>query len=230
MYTRKLTAMLTALMAFAACSGPDRSTGVAVPRAQGEFASVILCGEASCAPVTAAYISHFTGPDCTGTESYYTAYFSYDGVRRSWDGSGIVGTQLRTETNKSWKMNDGGGDGTGCRVNAWPGGNTLTDFVRVYRDTSTIVCGEASCAPVTAAYISHYPNADCTGQESYYTAYFGYDGVRRSWDGNGLVGTTLRTLTHKSWKMNDGGGDGTGCRVNAWPSGNTLSDFVHVYR
>lgn len=228
MSNRRVTAALAAMIAFTACTGDVPSTGVAVPPSQGVIANVIQCGEASCVPVTAAYISHFTGSNCTGTESYYTAYFGFDGVRRSWDGAGLVGTQLRTETNKSWKMNDGGGDGSGCRVNAWPSGNTLSNFVRVYRDT--ITCGEASCVPVTAAYISHYPNTNCTGQESYYTAYFGYDGVRRSWDGNGLVGTTLRTLTHKSWKMNDGGGDGTGCRVNAWPGGNTLSDFVHVYR
>lgn len=96
--------------------------------------------------------------------------------------------------------------------------------------TAVTVCGEAACEEVTEAYISHYPNADCTGQESYFTGYFNYDGVRRSWDGKGIVGTQLRTLTHRSWKMNDGGGDGTGCRVNAWPNGNELPHFVHVYR
>lgn len=86
-----------------------------------------VCGEASCTPVQAAYISHFTSANCIGTESYYTAYFGFDGIRRSWDGKGIVGTTLRTETNRSWRGSDGA-----CH-NDWPGGNTLSNFVRVYR-------------------------------------------------------------------------------------------------
>jgi len=85
-------------------------------------------------------------------------------------------------------------------------------------------CGEASCVPVTAAYVSHFTGADCTGTESYYTAYYGYDGVRRSWNGTGQAGTTLRTVTNRSYK------DSSGACVNAWPSGNTLSDFVTIYR
>lgn len=85
-------------------------------------------------------------------------------------------------------------------------------------------CGEASCVPVTAAYVSHYTGADCTGTESYYTAYYGYDGVRRSWNGTGMAGTTLRTVTNRSYR------DSSGECVNAWPSGNTLSDFVTIYR
>src|SRR5438105_4352960 len=86
-----------------------------------------VCGEASCTPVVAAYVSHFTGPDCTGTESYYTPYLGYDGVRRSWDGNGLAGNTLRTQTNVSYKTQS-----AGC-VNAWPGGNTLSDFVTIYR-------------------------------------------------------------------------------------------------
>lgn len=85
------------------------------------------CGEASCVPVTAAYISHFTGADCTGTESYYTPYFSNDGVRRSWNGGGLAGTTLRTVTNRSYK------DSGGSCYNAWPSGNTLSSFVTIYR-------------------------------------------------------------------------------------------------
>jgi hypothetical protein len=85
------------------------------------------CGEASCTPVTAAYISHFTGPDCTGTESYYTAYYNYDGVRRSWNGTGLAGTTVRTVTNRSYK------DSSGACYNAWSGGNTLSGFVTIYR-------------------------------------------------------------------------------------------------
>jgi hypothetical protein len=85
------------------------------------------CGEAVCTPVQAAYISHFTGLGCTGTESYYTPYFFYDGIRRSWNGQGLAGTILRTVTNRSWR----GADGQ-CRDD-WPSGNTLNDFVTIYR-------------------------------------------------------------------------------------------------
>jgi hypothetical protein len=85
------------------------------------------CGEASCTPVQAAYISHFTGADCTGTESYYTPYFNYDGVRRSWNGTGMAGTTLRTVTNRSYK------NSSGTCSNAWPSGNTLSGFVTIYR-------------------------------------------------------------------------------------------------
>ena len=85
------------------------------------------CGEASCVPVQAAYISHFTGADCTGTESYYTPYFNSDGVRRSWNGTGMAGTTLRTVTNRSYK------NSSGTCSNAWPNGNTLSGFVTIYR-------------------------------------------------------------------------------------------------
>ena len=173
-----------------------------------------VCGEASCSPVTAAYISHYTGADCTGQESYYTPYFNSDGVRRSWDGGGCAGTTLSTVTNRSWKGTNGV-----CN-NAWPGGNTLSGFVRIYRCN----CGEASCRAVTAAYISHFTGAGCTGQEYYYTPYFNSDGIRRSWDGNGCVGDLLRTVTVKSWKSS------AGVCTDAWPAGNTLSNFVRVYR
>ena len=172
------------------------------------------CGETTCTPVTATYISHFTNADCTGTESYYTPYFSNDGVRRSWNGTGMAGTILRTVTNRSYK------DSGGCHTNAWPNGNTLSGFVTIYRS----VCGEASCTPVTASYISHFTNADCTGTESYYTPYFNNDGVRRSWNGTGMAGTIQRTVTNRSYK------DSGGCHANAWPNGNTLSGFVTIYR
>jgi phosphatidylserine/phosphatidylglycerophosphate/cardiolipin synthase-like enzyme len=174
------------------------------------------CGEASCTPITAAYISHYTGADCTGDESYYTPYFNTDGVRRSWDGKGCAGTILRTVTNRSVR------NSSGVCTNAWPTGNTLSGFVRVYR--SGCNCGEASCQPVQAAYISHFTGLACTGEESYYTPYFNNDGVRRSWDGKGCVGTQLRTLTHKSAK------NSAGVCTDAWPNGNTLSGFVRVYR
>lgn len=168
------------------------------------------CPESSCTLVQNAYISHFTAANCTGEEHYYTPYFFYDGVRRSWDGKGFTGTTLRTVTNRSWKGTDGQ-----CH-NDWPNGNTLSDFVKVYRETQT--------TSVQAGYISHFTESNCAGQESYYTPYFFYDGVRRSWDGGGLAGTILNTATNKSWKGTDGQ-----CH-NDWPSGNTLSDFVRIYR
>lgn len=86
------------------------------------------CGEATCTPILTRDIgSHFTGAGCTGTESYYTPYNGYDGIRRSWDGAGLAGTMLRTETNRSFK------DASGACVDAWPSGNTLSEFVRIYR-------------------------------------------------------------------------------------------------
>lgn len=86
------------------------------------------CGEALCTPIVTAEIgSHFTGPGCTGTESYYTPYNGYDGIRRSWDGHGLAGTTLRTETNISFKAPDG------TCTDFWPSGNTLSDFVTIYR-------------------------------------------------------------------------------------------------
>jgi hypothetical protein len=103
-------------------SGPQRP-GYTPPG----WAPAFACGEASCTAVQAAYISHFTGADCTGTESYYTAYFNSDGIRRSWNGTGMAGTTLRTVTNRSYK------DSGGTCYNAWPSGNTLSNFVTIYR-------------------------------------------------------------------------------------------------
>src|SRR3954447_2279418 len=38
-------------------------------------AHAVTCGETSgCVPAQGAYISHFSGPNCTGTESYYLPY------------------------------------------------------------------------------------------------------------------------------------------------------------
>lgn len=192
-----------------AASGYDGPSGLGTPNGV-PTVSAAACPEAGCTLVQGAYISHFTSANCTGTESYYTPYFGSDGVRRSWDGRGFTGTTLVTLTNRSWKGADGA-----CH-NDWPSGNTLSGFVRVYRETTT--------APVQGAYISHYTDANCIGQESYYTPYFNSDGIRRSWDGHGTVGTILYTATNKSWKGTNGA-----CH-NDWPSGNTLSGFVRVYR
>lgn len=85
-----------------------------------------VCGESSCVPSQGTYISHFTGPGCTGTESYYLPYDGYGYSCRTWSGTGICGTTHRTVTNVSYRYN-------GTCYDAWPSGNTLSDFVTVYR-------------------------------------------------------------------------------------------------
>lgn len=85
------------------------------------------CGEGTCVASQGAYISHFTGPNCDGAESYYTPYDSSAYQCRTWDGNGQCGTIHRTVTNRSYRYN-----GT-CYSNAWPSGNTLNDLVTVYR-------------------------------------------------------------------------------------------------
>jgi hypothetical protein len=85
------------------------------------------CGEASCVPSQGEYISHFSGPGCTGTESYYLPYDSYGYACRSWDGGGQCGTVHRTVTNYSARIQGGP-----CQ-DLWPAGNTLSDFVTIYR-------------------------------------------------------------------------------------------------
>jgi hypothetical protein len=87
-----------------------------------------------------------------------------------------------------------------------------------------IWCGDPSCVPITSSYISHFTGAGCTGKESYYTPYFNNDGIRRSWNGTGRAGTTLRTVTNKSTKASNG------VCTTQWPNGNTLPGFVTVYR
>jgi hypothetical protein len=90
--------------------------------------------------------------------------------------------------------------------------------------SSSTPCWEASCVPLGGTYISHFTAANCYGKESYYTPYFNSDGIRRSWDGQGMAGTILRTVTNRSWR------DQYGDCHNSWPNGNTLSGFVTIYR
>jgi hypothetical protein len=180
----------------------------------GLFLPVTVFAGDNCTSAQGAYISHYTGSNCTGDEYYYTPYFGYDGIKRSWNGQGCVGSNTTTATARSYR------DSSGACTNAWPSGNTLSDFVKVYRCS----CGESQCTGVAGAYISHFTGLNCTGEEYYYTPYFFYDGVRRSWDGKGCTGTFLYTVTAYSYK------DSSGTCYNAWPSGNTLSDFVMVYR
>lgn len=178
-------------------------------------AALAGCGESSCNSPQAAYISHFTGANCTGTESYYLPYDSFGFVCRPWDGGGECGTVQRTVTNFSYR------DSSGTCNNAWPSGNTLTQFVTVYRPRA---CGETSCNAAQGAYISHFTGANCTGTESYYLPYDSFGFVCRTWNGGGECGTAQQTVTNRSYR------DNSGTCNNAWPFGNTLSQFVTVYR
>jgi PKD repeat protein len=108
----------------------------------GSVAAYASCGEASCVPAQGAYISHFTGANCTGTESYYLPYDGYAYSCRTWDGNGQCGTIHRTVTNRSYIYNGH------CYSNAWPSGNTLNDFVTVYRSV-----------PPPPPYACGYPSA-----------------------------------------------------------------------
>lgn len=85
------------------------------------------CGEGSCVPVQGTYVSHFSGPGCTGTESYYLPYDGFAYSCRTWNGTGQCGTIHRTVTNYSARINGGP-----CQ-DLWPSGNTLSDFVTIYR-------------------------------------------------------------------------------------------------
>lgn len=178
------------------------------------------CSEASCSRPEGAYISHYLGLDCTGQEGYYTLYFGTDGIKRSWDGQGCVGTAKHPASNQSWRNWAGVCDG-----DAWPGGNPLNDFLTVYRPAACS-CPESVCTPPTGAYISHYTGASCTGLEYYYTPYDRNDGTRRPWDGGGCVGTVLQTVTARSFRDSSGH-----CTTPPeWGAGNTLNGFVRIYR
>ena len=87
------------------------------------------------------YISHFTGANCDGTESYYLPYNGWAYQCRPGNGTGNCGTSAHTMTNRSYYYN---GE---CHENAWPEGNELEHFVTVYRDAPTYppyACGYAS--------------------------------------------------------------------------------------
>ena len=102
----------------------DRSEAVGLC---GVTAAPTACGEASCVPSQGMYVSHFSGAGCTGTESYYLPYDGYAYSCRTWNGTGQCGTIRRTVTNRSARVNGGA-----CQ-DLWPGGNTLSDFVTIYR-------------------------------------------------------------------------------------------------
>jgi hypothetical protein len=179
-------------------------------------AHAVTCGEASCVPAQGAYISHFSGPNCTGTESYYLPYDNSAYQCRTWDGTGQCGTSPHPVSNRSYR------DSSGCHPDAWPAGNSLENFVTVYR-TTTDPCTEASCNLAQAAYISHFSGPGCTGTESYYLPYDGYAYQCRTWDGKGQCGTVQRSVTARSYLYN-------GTCYDAWADGNPLTGMVTVYR
>ena len=98
--------------------------------------------------------------------------------------------------------------GNGCARPNFPGVysqvSTFSSAITAATNTLTSPCAEASCVGLGGAYISHYTGAGCTGTESYYTPYFNSDGIRRSWNGVGMAGTVLRTVTNRSWRGSDG--------------------------
>jgi phosphatidylserine/phosphatidylglycerophosphate/cardiolipin synthase-like enzyme len=177
--------------------------------------ATVSCPEGNCIPAQGTYVSHFSAPNCGGTESYYLPYDGYAYQCRTWNGTGACGTIQRTVTNYSARINNGP-----CQ-NLWPEGNTLTQFVTVYRGGG---CGEASCVPSQGMYVSHFSAPGCTGTESYYLPYDGYAYQCRSWDGGGQCGTIQRTVTNYSARINGGA-----CQ-DLWPGGNTLTQFVTIYR
>jgi len=85
------------------------------------------CPEGTCIPAQGTYVSHYSAPNCGGTESYYVPYDAFAYQCRSWNGSGSCGTIQRTVTNYSARINGGP-----CQ-NLWPSGNTLSQFVTIYR-------------------------------------------------------------------------------------------------
>ena len=81
--------------------------------------------------------------DCTGTESYYLPYDNGAYRCRPDNADGAVcGTVHHVEINRSFLYN-------GVCTNAWPDGNILRDFVRVYRDgcipEPPAECGDGMC-------------------------------------------------------------------------------------
>lgn len=178
----------SALVLALALGGCDTAEEPLAEEQASQAQAVIQCGEAQCTPVQAAYISHFTGPGCTGLEHYYTPYFNSDGIRRSWNGQGLAGTQLRTVTNISYR------DSSGTCRDAWPGGNTLSNFVRIYRDStppppSGVVVTPASAssaplrplsfsvsggtAPYTWSFVVNNSGAQLSAQGAYRTGFRG---------------------------------------------------------
>jgi hypothetical protein len=134
-------------------------------------------------------------------------------------------------TNSYSSFHDNLTDNAGTWVNQRNGGTgsqPLVDWVIRNLDSAfaspPASCGEANCVPSQGMYVSHFSSPGCGGTESYYLPYDGYGYNCRTWDGGGQCGTIHRTVTNYSARINGGP-----CQ-DLWQSGNTLSDFVYVYR
>lgn len=90
----------------------------------------VACGEDSgcVVPDGTGYFSHYTGPNCSGTEYYYTPYVSNGYKCRPGDPTGAICGNLRYNTVVRSVR-----DATGLCTTPWPLGNPLTNFARVFR-------------------------------------------------------------------------------------------------
>src|SRR5687767_13827834 len=86
-------------------------------------------------------------------------------------------------------------------------------------------CDEESCVAVQAAFNSHFADPWCSGiVEMFYLPNEAHTGgLRASWDGAGLSGTTVRTLTARSYRESNGV-----CYNYSSPV--TTSQIVYIYR
>ncbi|MFY0521788.1 hypothetical protein ACN28I_00745 [Archangium gephyra] len=182
-----------------------------------------VCLETTCAVPGAAYISHFSWPNCGGNEYYYTPYFSGtgnpnpDGIMRPWDGLGLAGTVHHTVTVYSYR------DASGTCHNAWSQGNTLANFVRIYRKANNgTLCGEKHCSYPQGRDISRFSGLNCGGKEYHKPGIMG-DGLMRTWDGLGIVGQSLGSMTLSSYRNPSGE-----CVNYKWSD--THSGLANVYR
>lgn len=157
----------------------------------------IVCGEEACVPSEGRYISHFSGPGCTGTESYYLPYDGFAYSCRSWDGGGICGTIHRTVRNFSARI-----EGGPCQ-DLWPGGNTLSDFVTIYRGNSPILnvsrtgagSGTITSSPAGIDCGSTCAASFATGTVVTLTATAASGSTFAGWNGGGCSGTGSCAVT-----------------------------------
>jgi hypothetical protein len=180
------------------------------------------CGEATCVPAEAMYVSHFSGPGCTGIESYYLPYDGYSYSCRTWDGTGFCGTIRRTVTNYSARINGGS-----CQ-DLWPTGNTLSDFVTVYRgDSFTLSVSKtgAGSGTVTSSPAGINCGNSCSAAFApatvvTLTADAASGSTFAGWSGGGCTGTGSCTVTLSASQSvsatfdivsGGGGGGGGGC-------------------
>lgn len=176
------------------------------------------CMEGSCFNSDGApYWSHYSGPNCTGTEYYYTPYFANGFKCRPWDTNNArCGAARYNVSVRSVR------DANGNCTTPWQNGNPLTNFAEVYR----VACGESGCfRPDGTPYFSHFEGPNCSGTEYYFTPYFsaGYK-CRPSGTDFAICGQQQRTATVRSVR------DANGVCTTPWQNGNNLYGLAKVYR